>query len=216
MKHTEFKIVAEESRYPGAFVEKDGVSFGYYASGEDRPVLLLYKKGSSDVAAEIPFPKKPLTGNFYGMKVRFSPTEYEYNFQEGEQVITDPYAKKIAGREMFGAIPKGDPHSIRGGFLTKKYNWADEEAPQLAFEDVIMYHLHVRGFTMQKNSGVRKKGTFAGLREKIPYLKQLGVNQIKLMPINEFAEVELKKLPQHDEIRGKHKTSVYTSHKTVR
>lgn len=72
--------------------------------------------------------------------------------------------------------------------------------PQLAYPDVVMYHLHVRGFTKQKNSGVRHKGTFAGLREKLPYLRELGINQIRLMPVYDFAEMtprlELKGVPK--------------------
>lgn len=216
MNHTEFKIVAEESRYPGAFVEKDGVSFGYYASEGERPILLLYEKGSSAVAAEIPFPEKPSAGNFYGMKVKMSPTQYEYNFREGDRIVTDPYARKIAGREVFGAVPKEDPHSLRGGFLARKYNWGTEKAPQIPFEKAIMYHLHVRGFTMQKNSGVRKKGTFAGLKEKIPYLKELGINQIKLMPINEFAEMAVKEVPKIGGSKEQQKSAAYAYYQKAR
>ena len=192
MTNTEFKILANYSSAPGATVEKDGVTFGYYATGDERPVLLLYKKGTEEIAAEIPFPDQK-NGIFYGMKVKLQPSQYEYNFREGDQVITDPYAKKIAGRQVFGEIPSGDVHSLRGGFITKNYNWGEECAPQIPFSEVVMYHLHVRGFTMQKDSGVRKKGTFAGLKEKIPYLKELGVNQVKLMPVNEFADMAAQK-----------------------
>lgn len=192
MTNTEFKISANYGSGPGATVEKDGVTFGYYATGDERPVLLLYKKGTEEIAAEIPFPEQK-NGNFYGMKVKMQPSQYEYNFREGNQVITDPYAKKIAGRQVFGEIPSGDVHSLRGGFITKNYNWGEECAPQIPFSEVVMYHLHVRGFTMQKDSGVRKKGTFAGLKEKIPYLKELGVNQVKLMPVNEFADMAAQK-----------------------
>lgn len=192
MNNVEFKIVAEYARFPGATVEKDGVTFGYFAYHEERPVLLLYKKGTEEIAAELPFPEQK-TGNFYGMKVKMQASQYEYNFREGDQVITDPYAKRVVGRRVFGELPSGDVHSLRGGFITKNYNWGEECAPQIPFEEVVMYHLHVRGFTMQKDSGVRKKGTFAGLREKIPYLKELGINQVKLMPVNEFADMAAQK-----------------------
>lgn len=193
MGANEFKILAEYSSCPGAIAEKGQVSFGYHARGEERPVLLLYKKGSDEVAAEIPFPEKPVAGCFYGMKVRLQASEYEYNFKEGETVVTDPYAKKIVGREVFGRCPEEGAHKIRGGFITKQYRWGEDRAPEIPFEEAVMYHLHVRGFTMQKDSGVRKKGTYAGLKEKIPYLKELGVNQVRLMPVNEFAEMALQK-----------------------
>lgn len=189
MKNEEFRIVSEGGSVPGAVIEKDGVTFGYYASGADQPALLLYKKGTEKVAAEIPFPQAGATGSFYAMKVKLQPAQYEYNFKEGDTVVTDPYAKKVVGRSVFGQIPEESVHSLRGGFVTKKYNWGSDAAPEIPFGEGIMYHLHVRGFTMQKDSGVRKKGTFAGLKEKISYLKDLGVNQVKLMPVNEFADM---------------------------
>ncbi len=187
----EFKIIADSSMIPGAVVEKDGIHFGYYAADGERPSLLLYRKGSQEPAAEIPFPQEEAENGFYALKVKISPRRYEYNFKQGERVVIDPYAKKICGRETFGQIPDASPHGIRGGFAEENYDWEGDRCPQLPFEEAVMYHLHVRGFTMQKNSRVRKKGTFAGLQEKIPYLRELGVNQLKLMPVYEFTEREL-------------------------
>lgn len=180
---------------PGAIVEKDGVHFGFYASGEQVPYLLLYKKGTQEIAAKIPFPEAS-AGCLHTMKVKLRPSLYEYNFMDGEKVITDPYASKIVGRETFGVKPADSVHSLRGGFIDRAYDWGEDKLPELAFEDAVMYHLHVRGFTMQKNSGVRRKGTFAGLREKIPYLKSLGINQVKLMPVYEFEEMKMISLQQ--------------------
>ena len=70
------------------------------------------------------------------------------------------------------------------------FDWGDMEAPLLPMEDLIIYELHVRGFTKHESSGVFKPGTFAGLREKLPYLKELGVNVVELMPIFEFDEMQ--------------------------
>lgn len=189
MNDSEFRIIADSNSTPGIMIEKDGIHFGYYACTEETPVLLLYRKGTEEVVAELPFPKQNVSGSLYTMKVRFQPSQYEYNFREGDAVVTDPYAKKISGRERFGQEPSESPHAIRGGFTVKKYNWGEDCLPQIPYNEAVMYHLHVRGFTMQKNSGVRRKGTFAGLKEKIPYLKELGINQVKLMPVYEFAEV---------------------------
>ena len=188
MSERKYRIIEDDSRALGAVVQKDGVHFGYYASGADRPVLLLYKKGTEEALEELPFPASSLGDGYYSMKVKFPYSEYEYNYRDGEAVVTDPYAGIICGREQFGVIPTGSPHRLRAGFPVK-YNWGDDRLPMLPYEDVVMYHLHVRGFTMQKNSGARKKGTFAGVREKIPYLKKLGINQVKLMPVYDFAEM---------------------------
>lgn len=194
MKEHDFKISADNSLIPGTVVERDGVHFGFYAVSE-QPYLLLYKKGTQDVEAKLPFPKAA-SGCLHAMKVKMRPALYEYNFMDGDKVLTDPYAAKIVGRETFGKNPSESEHAVRGAFCTRPFDWGDDTLPGLDFSDVIMYHLHVRGFTMQKNSGVRKKGTFAGLREKIPYLKSLGINQVKLMPVYEFEEVKAAVLTQ--------------------
>ena len=136
--------------------------------GEDRPVLLLYRKGTEEIVSEIPFPEDEASGHFYSMKVKLRPAAYEYNYRAGSQIFTDPCARKIAGRSVFGELPSASPHAVRSGFVWKKFDWEDDQYPNLSYSDTVMYHLHVRGFTKQKNSGVRKKGTFAGIREKAP------------------------------------------------
>ncbi len=199
VKDIEFKILPDNNLTPGTSLEKDGVHFGYYAREKAVPVLLLYRKGTEEPVAEIPFPGQSVPGAPYVMKIRMRAAQYEYNFLDGSEVVTDPYAKKIVGREVFGVPAPESAHSVRGGFITKVYDWQEDKLPQIPFDEAVMYHLHVRGFTMQKNSGARKKGTFAGLQEKIPYLKSLGINQVRLMPVYEFTEMmqlhAQKKLP---------------------
>lgn len=189
MAEFEVKMITDTSLTAGVRIEKDGVHFGYYAEGKETPKVLIYKKGSQEVAAEIPFPTAPVPGAPWVMKLQMRAAQYEYNFCEGERIVTDPYAKKVVGREIFGAPAPESGHSVRGGFLTRSYDWGEDKLPQIPFSEAVMYHLHVRGFTMQKNSAVRKKGTFAGLKQKIPYLQSLGINQLKLMPVYEFPEM---------------------------
>ena len=196
MEENRFKVTEENIGVQGTRIGKEGVHFGYTGSSEVPPVLLLYKKGTSEIAEEIPFPKAALGDHFYSMTVKFSPSEYEYNFRDGDMIITDPYAKKICGREIFGQEPSEDPHSLRGGFVSTKYKWEDDVLPHIPYEDAVMYQLHLRGFTMQKNSGGRKKGTFAGVKEKIPYLAELGINQVKLLPVYDFNEMVPKMVRQ--------------------
>ncbi|MCD7841386.1 MAG: hypothetical protein LUG56_02840 [Lachnospiraceae bacterium] len=188
-----FRILKDGISTPGTTVCRDGVHFGYYASGTECPALLLYKKGTEEIAAEIPFPEPAVPGNFYSMKVKLAAEEYEYNFRDGDTVVTDPYAGRIAGREVYGQVPSLSPHGIRGAFVTGTWRWGNDRLPGIPFCDAVMYHLHVRGFTMHKNSGVAagQKGTFAGLKKKIPYLLSLGINQVKLMPVYEFSELEI-------------------------
>ena len=204
MQKITFKRMDDRSTDLGAVVERNGVHFGYCASGTELPVLLLYKKGTEEIAEEIPFPPSPLGDRSHFMKLVFDSSQYEYNFREGERVVTDPYARRICGRETFGKEPSASPHGIRGGFVKSRYDWGADRLPGISREDAVMYHLHVRSFTMQKNSGVRKKGTFAGLMEKIPYLKELGINQVKLMPVYDFPEL-MPKIPEHTKTQGTHR-----------
>ena len=103
-------------------------------------------------------------------------------------VCLDPYVREIAGHKMFGTGWEFNRHQIRGRFLQRGYDWEGDKRPQIPVQDVIAYSLHVRGFTMHSSSRVKHKGTFLGVREKLPYLKELGINQIQCMPVYEFQE----------------------------
>ncbi|MCC8136824.1 MAG: hypothetical protein LIO76_01950 [Clostridiales bacterium] len=152
------------------------------------------------------------------MKVKFPAEDYEYNFRDGNRVVTDPYAGRIAGREVYGQVPSLSPHGIRGAFLTETYRWGDDRLPEIPFCDAVMYHLHVRGFTMHKNSGVGRgqKGTFAGLKKKIPYLLSLGINQVKLMPVYEFSELEIPEYLYTHTISGQRQSAAAASYEQSR
>lgn len=179
--------------FPGAALEKDGIQFVCRSETGIPPVLLLYRRGCQKPEREIPFQEPPEPGCVFSVKVKVSPSVYEYNYKIGSQIFTDPYARKIAGKRNFGEIPES-VHSVRGSFSTRIYDWEGDERPRISYQDAVMYQLHVRGFTKQKNSGVRHKGTFLGLQEKLPYLKELGVNQLRLMPAYEFNEL-IPKMP---------------------
>ncbi len=177
---------AEQLLELGAVLEKGGVRFSAVVPQGEKASLLLYRAGEETPEAELPFPEKSVVGNIYTMKVTgFSWKEYEYNFKIDGVVTADPYAKRLSGRAAFG---ERDGRGVRCGFAFEKYDWKNDENPLIPYEDAVMYHLHVRNYTMNRRSGVRHKGTFAGLKEKIPYLKALGVNQVKLMPVYEFDE----------------------------
>lgn len=150
--------------------------------------LLLYEKGSLEVAAEIPFTEQMRFGDIYAMRVSgLHDGAYEYNYQIDNEVVQDPYAARIRGREIWGECP-AYPHGVRSAFGFDRFSWQGDRPLMLPYEECVMYVTHVRGFTKDPSSKVRHPGTFAGIREKIPYLKSLGVNQLELMPVYEFAE----------------------------
>ncbi|MDD3795607.1 MAG: alpha-amylase family glycosyl hydrolase, partial [Lachnospiraceae bacterium] len=152
--------------------------------------LILYQKGKKEIDQEIPFPESAYTGAVRTMKVQgLCPDELEYNFRIGEKVTVDPCARLVNGRRSFADVNPREEHQIRGAFLNGAFDWEGEQPLMLSYEEVITYQLHVRGFTKHRNSKVRHKGTFRGIQEKIPYLKELGINQIILMPAYEFDEL---------------------------
>jgi glycogen operon protein len=116
--------------------------------------------------------------------------------------LLDPYAKSIGGRKVWGTpLPDNEIYSYRAQIGGSDFNWEGDRPLEIPEEDLIIYEMHVRGFTRHRSSGVKPEhlGTFAGLQEKIPYLKELGVNCVELMPIFEFDEMDN---PRHNPITG--------------
>lgn len=190
-KERAFETAAGSCYRPGVSVENGFVNIAVNVPEGSQASLLLYKKGETEVLAELPFPETGL-GTMRALKVKGLKTaQFEYNFRIGEKVVCDPCAARIVGREVFGTpVANEDGHQIRSGFPGGNYDWEEDQGPLgIPYEEVVLYNLHVRGFTMQNGSKARHRGTFAGIREKADYFTELGVNQIKLMPAYEFDEL---------------------------
>ena len=107
------------------------------------------------------------------------------------KILLDPYAKAIGGREVWGKKPNWDDvFQHRGRIVLDDFDWETDRPLETPMEDLVIYEMHVRGFTQHPSAKVKQPGTFAAIREKIPYLKELGVNCIELMPVYEFDEFE--------------------------
>lgn len=160
---------------------------------EECGVILYPRQGGGQI--RLPFRAENRTGNVSCMKISgIDPAEYEYNFYSGKDIITDPYARRISGNDKWGH--KVDP-VLRGSDVSGSFDWGEDMPLMTPMCDSIFYLLHVRGFTRHVSSGVEKKGTFAGIVEKIPYLKELGVTAVELMPAYEFLELEQEKKRSH-------------------
>lgn len=182
-----------------------GVNFSIYSKEATSCTLVLFHHGQNKPFIEIPFPESFRIGNVYTMLVYgidIESTEYGYRFdgpydpQKGllydkTKILLDPYAKSISGRSVWGKAPNyNNPFQHRGQIISEDYLWNGDKPLEIPYRDLIIYELHVRSFTMNQNSNVKKRGTFAGLTEKIPYLKELGINCVELMPIFEFDEFD--------------------------
>ncbi|MCD8241487.1 MAG: glycogen debranching protein [Lachnospiraceae bacterium] len=165
------------------------VCFTVTARDAQEVSLLLYRKGEAEPSTELPFTEEMRFADVCMMRIQNFPLrDYEYNYRMDGCVIQDPYADEIRGHTFWGEIPKGE-HTLRCAARPESFPWQDDRPLRRASEDSGLYVTHLRGFKMDSSSGVKHPGTFAGIREKIPYLKEMGFTQLELMPVYEFAEV---------------------------
>ena len=189
----------------GATIIDGGVNFSVFSKEATGCSLLLFHHGEREPFVEIPFPEEFRIGNVYTMMVfgiSVETTEYGYRFSgeydpanghyfDEKRALLDPYAKSVSGRTVWGREPDPEePFVHRGQIIREDYNWKGDKPLEIQQNDLVIYEMHVRSFTKDPSSGVKYKGTFSGIVEKIPYLKELGVNCIELMPIFEFDEFE--------------------------
>lgn len=174
----------------GVSRQKEALNFAVGVKEGKQCTLLLYKCGENVPMEKIPMKEEAGTGTVRCVMLSDLPAQAcEYNYEIDGKIVTDPYAKGIAGRERWNDQVDFTPHQVRGKLPQKEeYPWEDDCPLRIPEEDVIAYSLHVRGFTRHSSSKVKKKGTFRGVMEKLPYLKELGINQIQCMPVYEFEE----------------------------
>ena len=182
-----------------------GINFSIFSRHATACTLVLFESGQRQPFVEIPFPIEFRIGDVFAMIVFDVECEnLEYGFRmdgpfvpssghrfDPKHVLLDPMARSISGRDVWGAQADAlGPYPFRARTVPQDFDWEEDRSLQLPIEDLIIYEMHVRGFTASPSSNVKDPGTFAGLREKIPYLKKLGVNCVELLPVFEFDEQE--------------------------
>ena len=161
----------------GAVVKGNRVNFAVQVPQGKTCELLLYRAGRTLPEQCFEMAEEDGIG-----EVRFLAIEdidagkYEYNYKIGEKICVDPYVREVAGKEHFGQKRDVQEHQIRGKLVSAEYDWNGDRRLHLPWNEVVAYSLHVRGFTKHASSKVSHKGTFQGVIEKIPYLKELGIN----------------------------------------
>ena len=189
----------------GATLMFDGVNFSVFSKEATSCTLVLYHHGQKEPFLEIRIPESFRIGNVYSVMVyglNIETIEYGYRFDgpydpekglrfDRNQVLLDPFVRSVSGRSVWGAEPDyTNPFQHRGQIIREDYDWQGDKPLEIPFHDLVIYEMHLRSFTQHSSSGVRHRGTYAGLTEKISYLKALGVNCVELMPIFEFDEFE--------------------------
>jgi glycogen operon protein len=184
----------------GASRTPSGVNFSLLCQHATKVSLVLLEPCNSDIRTEIALePFRFRTGYHWHVHLAGLPDEFCYGYRvdgptgpghryDSSTILLDPASRALScGRPwgMSGSIP-------RRSLLTRSMaNHMDDSAPptpRIPREDTILYELHLRGFTVDPSSGVRHPGTYAGLIEKIPYLKELGVTAVEILPVDEFDE----------------------------
>jgi isoamylase len=189
----------------GATIVPNGVNFSIFSSSADACTLVLFNKHEPRPFAEIEFPREFRIGDVYSIIVfdlDYETLEYGFRFSgpwdpatgqrfDKTKILSDPYARVLGGRDVWRAQPDwNDIYQHRARLSFDDFDWEGDTALEIPTKDLIIYEAHVRGFTAHPSSKVSAPGTFAGLSEKIPYLKSLGVNCLELLPIYEFDEWE--------------------------
>ena len=186
----------------GAIAIPCGVNFTIHSQNATSIKLVLFEREAIEPYAIIPFPNNYKIGNVYSMIVfGLDIAKFEYAYMvdgpydlekglifDATKYLLDPYAKAVTGQSTWGVKPAYG-YQYRARVVANEFDWGNSKKPSIPMEELIIYELHVRGFTKHPSSKVNNPGTFAGLAEKIPYLKELGINAVELMPIFEFDEM---------------------------
>ncbi len=184
----------------GATALPIGVNFTIHTHGGTYCELLLFRYGQDEPFAILPFPESYKIGDVYSMTVfGLDADHFEYAYRisgpydpkkgllfDRNKILLDPYAKSVSGRRIWS---KKNTQNYHGRVIRYDFDWGDMPQSNRQLSDLVIYELHIRGFTKHHSSGVKVPGTFSGLKEKIPYLKELGINAVELMPIFEFDEM---------------------------
>jgi len=191
----------------GATARREGVNFSVFSKHATEMTLVLLVPGEADPALELPLDARyNKTGDVWHVLVCGLDPGIEYGFRADSEVppgstllrfdprkiLIDPYSKSVAGLETWGEVAgaKGRLERLRSRVIDEEFAWGHEHPLAVPLADSIIYELHVRGFTRHESSGVAHPGTFRGVVEKIPYLRELGVTAVELMPVTEFEECD--------------------------
>lgn len=197
MTKNQFTIQPGNALPLGVTKVADGVQFAIYLPDKRECYLKLFRKGHQTEQYRIPLTDEYRMGSVYFVHLRSKNTtsafdiaeelsdKYEYVYEADGEDIVDPYAAGISGRDRWN---RTDKMPVRGRICLKEFDWEGDYILRKPFHELVLYQLHVRGFTKHASSGVSKPGTFAGLQDKIPYMKDLGINGVLLLPVYDFEE----------------------------
>jgi isoamylase len=185
----------------GATLSPTGTNFAVHAPAATRVTLVLFAPGGLPRGERVLDPATQRTGGVWHVLVPGLRAGAEYAWradsdtrEPGQEfdptaLLIDPYAKGVAGSERWGERIAGG-RSLRSVVCDLAHDGGAERRPSTPFRETVIYETHVRAFTMHPSARVRSPGTYAGLTERIPWLRALGVTAVQLMPVAEFDETD--------------------------
>lgn len=185
-------------KMPGVKKQGSVTTFSIQNTADLDCVLVLYP-GNNEDPIRIPMQPDEDQTYIYSVGVKNLPFEsYDYTYELNGRPVLDPYAEHIVGREQWGDTERKES-DVRCRFQNReRFNWGNDRLPRITKQDMIMYKLHVRGFTQQAKLPEEEKGTFRGIERKLAYLQELGVTTLEFMPIYEFEELFAQDPFQHE------------------
>ncbi len=189
----------------GVSLRPEGTNFALHSGQSKHATLFLYEYPGDKLIAEIPLdPEQNKTGNVWHICVDHLPKESVYgwhlekkkgkayrNYFETKKILLDPFAKSVISSNTWG---QDKPYAPKGAVIAENaFDWEDDKPLNLKLNEIVLYEMHVRGFTRSPTSQTSHPGTFLAIIEKIPHLLDLGINAVKLMPLQEFNEMEYER-----------------------
>jgi len=197
----------------GATPARGGINFAVFSKNATRVELLLFAPGEDRTVARFELdPMRNRTGDVWHALVTGVESGIEYGWVMGHEhnqrpqvhrydpnvVLIDPYARAVTGGEVWGEQTSSEDEVADHVYIKRRrslaafdeFDWRGDQPLNVPMAETIIYELHVRGYTRHESAGVANAGTYAGLAECIPYLKELGVTAVELLPVNEFEEAD--------------------------
>jgi isoamylase len=197
----------------GAHVVEDGVQFTLFSRHAKRVWLMLFDApDATEPVEEFELTEEhnrigdiwhvhirtAWVGQYYLYRMEGTSPAGHKSYFDPEQWLLDPYAQAVARPDHWGntldiepgRATRNGPHFPKGVIVQDDFDWSDDHTLNIPLSETVIYETHLRGFTIHPSSGVSHPGTFRGFKEKLPYLRQLGVTAVELLPIQEFDELE--------------------------
>lgn len=194
----EYTIIEGNYAKIGVSKTADTVYFTFEGEKEQKCAILLYAASGKQI--RIPVPDEYCIGALRSIGIKgLNWKKFDYNYEIDGELIFDQHARKVIGREKWADAKRlAKKGQERAGFDFTEFDWQGDRFPEIPRQQMVMYKLNVRSFTMDAGAVGKKKGTFAGVMDKIPYLKELGVTSLEFMPVYEFEELMEEEAESND------------------